>query len=351
MDVSETLPIILGSLAEARSYSCLLGNLPRDLGGGVHEIFRQIHPHDLLKPTFETDEQPHVTVLYGLHTHNPDEVFHQIRSGDAMRPVTMQIGNLDLFRHRDQDVLKLNIHSPEITHLHKIVRRLPNSFTFPKYEPHVTVAYLKPGRGEKYLGLKNPLAGREVTFNGLVFSTPQKRLSYVPLRAPRVEDIMELVVNWGFPEDQLIEMTTAMAIGTQARPFGFVRPIFPSVEPSASRKRSSVRSKAHEGQGELKRKLSESFDPVNIVNYSDLPYHLQLMDHVEGDGWEHHSDEHQYRVYLHQHYPDFQVRIRRRDSSPIWHVFGPAGSKHGDHLVDLRQALPGHEHYRDVDFE
>lgn len=295
-----------------------MGQLPKDLGSGVHELLRQIHPNDLKNPTFEAGEQPHVTVLYGLHTKNPEEVFSQIKRSGAVRPATMHLGKIDLFRHRDQDVLKINVESSDLHHLNGVVKKLPNSYSFPSYEPHVTVAYLKPGTGEKYLGLKNPLEGREATLGGLVFSTPERKYHYIPLRAPRVEDIIELAMRWGFPEDELVEMTTAMSVGTTSRPFGFARPIFPSIQVKASPRKSVKVAQGERCEGQSRRKLRETFDPSNFVNYSDIPYHLQVMDHIEGEGWEHVGDEPKHSVFAHAHHPGAKIRVIRRDEHPIW---------------------------------
>ena len=336
-----TYPLILESLAEARSYSCLMGQLPSNLSRGIFALQSRVDPKDLKNPTFEAGEQPHVIVLYGLHTHNPDDVYSQIKRHGAIRPVTLRLGKLDVFRHRDQDVLKVNVESPDLEHLHKVVKHLPNSFTFPNYNPHVTVSYLHPGRGEKYLGLSNPLEGREVTIGGLVFSTPDKKYSYVPLRAPKVEDIVELVATWGFNEGDLLEMTTAMAVGTSSRPFGFARPVYPSFKvKELPPRRSSVRV-PEASEGAPSRHLTEKpyDDPGDFVNYTGIPYHLQVMDSIEGEGWEHVGDGPRHSIFHHEHHPGVEVHVVRRDEHPIWTVRAHGADHSGSDIPALRDLL------------
>lgn len=333
-------PPILASLVEARSYSCLLGQLPKDLASGVFQLQRQIDPRDLKNPTFEEGEQPHVTVLYGLHTRQPNDVFLALRKANAVRPATFKLGRLDVFRHRDQDVLKINVESPDLQHLHAAAKKLPNSFSFPKYEPHVTVAYLQPGRGEKYLSLSNPLEGREHTMSGLVFSTPERKYSYVPLRAPRVEDIVELAASWGFDEGELVEMTTAMAIGTRERPFGFARPIYPSFRVKGELKKRSTRGTPEASEGQSRRKLTEKpYNPSDYVNYTGIPYHLQVMDSIEGEGWGHVRDEARHSVFSHENHPGVEVHVVRRDEHPIWTVKGLGGDREGSDIQELHTVL------------
>jgi hypothetical protein len=248
----------------------------------------------------------------------------------------MKLGKLDLFRHRDQDVLKVNVHSPDLEHVNNVVKKLPNSFSFPNYNPHVTVAYLKPGTGEKYLSLKNPLEGRETTLSGLVFSTPEKHISYIPLRAHRVEDIVELAAI-GYDPGELIEMTTAMAVGTQARPFGFARPVFPSSMVNSRSRKPASEAQPWGGEGGSRRRLVES-NGVDAPDYRGLPYHLQVMDHLEGHGWEHIHNEPRHSVFTHENHPDYQFRVLRSDQSPVWELSGPKTMR-GDSVEQLKTAL------------
>ena len=364
-DVSEQYPLILSSLAEARSFSCLMGQLPRDLSAGVHHIASQIHPNDVLHAAFEENEYPHVTVLYGLHTTNPDEVFAHLKRNNAVRPLTMTLGDLDVFRHRDQDVLKINVHSPDLDHLHSVAKKLPNSFSFPSYNPHVTVAYLKPGLGEKYIGITNHLDGREVTIGGLTFSTPKKRISYIPMRAPSVEDVVDLSIA-GFDSGDLIEMTTAMAVGTLSRPFGFVQPVFPSFTAKSSSSKRSRTATPEAFNLRPSRQLQEGLDdfPINNLtfnnhlNYTDLPAHLRIMDELEGKGWEHFDDGSSHSHFRHEYRPKVTVYVRRKDKEPLWTVSNKKVKTSGSDIGELHKILdqipliePDHGDDDDNDFD
>src|SRR6185436_14268976 len=52
----------------------------------------------------------------------------------------------------------------------------------PEYKPHVTLAYVKPGKGAKYAGQSNALTGREITINSLLFSGRGGQELNIPLK-------------------------------------------------------------------------------------------------------------------------------------------------------------------------
>lgn len=110
----------------------------------------------------------HVTVKWGLHFQSPSA-----RLRDALRtfgPLTITLGKTSLFRNDDADVLKVDIDSPELHRLNKLISRvLPTHDTHPTYIPHATIAYLKPGMGRKYAG-NTSLSGRKLTFDSVKFS-------------------------------------------------------------------------------------------------------------------------------------------------------------------------------------
>lgn len=122
------------------------------------------------------EDEHHVTVKYGLHTQDPEDVRHIV---EGFGPVVARLGKVSLFpasessAHKEQDeqydVVKVDIDSPDLRRLNRLLcKSLEHTDTHPNYKPHVTLAYVKPGLGKKYVG--KGLGGHEVHLNLLTFS-------------------------------------------------------------------------------------------------------------------------------------------------------------------------------------
>lgn len=100
--------------------------------------------------TFGKEHEPHTTILYGFHDDvTPEQMREAI--GDS-KPFTVEAKNIGIFQNEKFDVVKINIKpSPELLELRKKVETLPNTLTYKDYKPHMTLAYVKSGEGNKYL--------------------------------------------------------------------------------------------------------------------------------------------------------------------------------------------------------
>lgn len=222
---------LLEDTPSKRKYACVMAHLPNEVRPGISAIQSRLDPDDVIDaPTSKADENPHITVLYGLHNSDPTNVFNRLRRsmvhlGDEPQA---ELQGLSLFQNQDQDVLKIGVDSPDLHRLNTIAREEPHTLSFPDYHPHVTIATLKAGTGAKYLDLPNPLHGRQVQIRHLVHSNPEKEYAWFPIRPPSMGEALEMRAYWGFQADQILELVTATAIGTRPMGMGFVRPIYPN---------------------------------------------------------------------------------------------------------------------------
>jgi SPP1 gp7 family putative phage head morphogenesis protein len=157
-------------------FSCLLFNLPGDLGFQVRQLGDMIPEEDLALDGRE--KNPHVTIKFGLHTNDPEEVRQAIQD---LKPVAIQIGKASIFQGKGEegkpayDVLKLEVESSSLHDLNNNVsQRLECTDTHPEYKPHITIAYVKPGLGEYYANKLNTLEGETAVFNKAIFSDKQR---------------------------------------------------------------------------------------------------------------------------------------------------------------------------------
>lgn len=123
---------------------------------------------------------PHITVQSGLHSFNPDRLKKMLVK---IPPVKVRIGNVSLFENDDADVLKFDIESDQLNELNKLLSTLPHTKLYDKYNPHATIAYLKPGTGKKYLDKFTDLIGKEFVFSNVEFSDKKGNKYIFPFRS------------------------------------------------------------------------------------------------------------------------------------------------------------------------
>jgi N12 class adenine-specific DNA methylase/murein DD-endopeptidase MepM/ murein hydrolase activator NlpD/2'-5' RNA ligase len=117
------------------------------------------------------ESSPHVTVKYGLTTGNAEDVRKIV---EKHGPITVKLGRTSVFPAAETggkyDVVKVDVDSPELRTLNAELAKLPNEDRHPEYTPHVTLAYVRPGAGKNYAGMKD-LEGESVTIDELTFSS------------------------------------------------------------------------------------------------------------------------------------------------------------------------------------
>lgn len=161
-------------------------NLPKAVSKEVIDTGNTLIPESELytdpeDPSYGREETPHITVKYGLHTDKADDVRAILQNE---RPFAAKLGKISIFAGKGDtpyDVVKADVESPELHRLNKLIAAGTKvTDTFPDYKPHVTLAYVKKGEGEKYVG-NTDLEGKEITFDAITFSSKNGEMVDVPL--------------------------------------------------------------------------------------------------------------------------------------------------------------------------
>jgi hypothetical protein len=155
------------------SYGCIMLflNVP-----GMDELQDKINPEDLQGSGLEKEH--HVTLLYGLHDGGPEHTELDNEQIDRLFSIAEQaysdvrLYEVSAFKKADIEVLKFKADSEN---LHLVNGELTKEFAFttdyPEYNPHATIAYLKPGKADLYINeFRNvELVGTPVS---IVYSRP-----------------------------------------------------------------------------------------------------------------------------------------------------------------------------------
>lgn len=97
-------------------------------------------------------------------------------------PVKITLGDTGVFESEEHDVVIIHVLSTDLHNLRrKVENAVENTQTFPDYKPHITIAYVKKGKGKEYAEKLNTLKGKEITLDTLTFSDTDRNHVYFPL--------------------------------------------------------------------------------------------------------------------------------------------------------------------------
>jgi N12 class adenine-specific DNA methylase/2'-5' RNA ligase len=161
----------------------------REFGKTIPEKEIYTDPED---DSYGREDEPHITVKYGLKTNDPGDIKPIIENHP---PVKAKMGQVSIFENDKFDVVKVEVDSPELRALNEKIEKeaeisLPKGETF-EYTPHATIAYVKPGSGKKYVGDKS-FDGQEITFDEITVSTRDGKQHQIKLLGePVYEEVAE----------------------------------------------------------------------------------------------------------------------------------------------------------------
>lgn len=125
------------------------------------------------------EDEMHVTVLYGIHSES-SELVEKLVKGN--KPIKVKLGKVEVFTNPHKfDVVVIDVISHELRALNdRLVKEVEHTNNYGGYRPHITVAYVKKGKGWKHRG-SNLWEGQEFDASHLIFSSingSKKRIDF-----------------------------------------------------------------------------------------------------------------------------------------------------------------------------
>lgn len=117
------------------------------------------------------EDEPHVTIKYGIDPGVSRARVRRVVDSWEDSTIQMRIGEISVFELDDYDVVKLDVNSPDLHDLNELVTdELPcPGDTHSEYHPHITLAYVKKGRGARHAG-PSRMTGTRVSVGRVTFS-------------------------------------------------------------------------------------------------------------------------------------------------------------------------------------
>lgn len=101
---------------------------------------------------FGYNDNQHITILYGFldgQTVDTQKMGQYLYPTDKLK---IKVTGMSVFELQKYDVLKLDVQCKQLNKMNTaITKNFKYSNDYDKYIPHLTIAYLKPGTGSKYI--------------------------------------------------------------------------------------------------------------------------------------------------------------------------------------------------------
>lgn len=171
-----------------QKFSLTQAPLPAELSASLKQIAKRLIAPDDVEKEHGLEDRPHITVKFGLHTSDVAAV-QKVVSGEG--PIQAKVTGIEIFSPdgKDYDVVVQRVSSPDLTRMNKaIADAIPNTDTHPVYRPHITLGYVKRGRGKKYADAKTGLEGQTITLDTIEVSDQNENLTPIKLTGePKAE--------------------------------------------------------------------------------------------------------------------------------------------------------------------
>lgn len=133
-------------------YGCLMITFKINQDKWKKFIDKLIKPEDIYdEEGYGVEDENHTTLLYGIH-HDKFNLLDATPLLKKLNSVSISSSKIDCFMNDKYDVLKFNLDSKDLHDMNALIcKNFEYTTDYPQYQPHSTIAYLRPGTGSQYI--------------------------------------------------------------------------------------------------------------------------------------------------------------------------------------------------------
>lgn len=114
----------------------------------IHDIIDSNDVYEEDGEDYGLETEPHTTLLFGLHEGIPTSDIESVLKDFTFEDCIAH--NASIFENEKYDVLKFDVKGKNLKEANDKLKEFPYTSDYPEYHPHMTIAYITPGNGEKY---------------------------------------------------------------------------------------------------------------------------------------------------------------------------------------------------------
>jgi len=133
-------------------YGCVMARIDESAANKLFEFNCKFIPNEVLHEEegheYGRELVPHITLKYGLTKSYTEQQMKQMLQN--VIPFDVHIKGVGVFENEKFDVVKFDVESEGLRALNEMFSKLPNQDQHPVYQPHMTMAYVKKGMGNRF---------------------------------------------------------------------------------------------------------------------------------------------------------------------------------------------------------
>lgn len=154
-------------------YGCILAEVNPTFWNKLLTLIDKEDIYDNQYKEYGLEKEPHVTILFGLHldTTKASDVESFIKK-NIQKSFDIMLEEVSVFEMDEKpfDVLKFKAKSNILVDLNKKARETFDYTNEFPYSPHVTIAYIKKGKGKKYIEKFSNIKNVHLECDAIVYS-------------------------------------------------------------------------------------------------------------------------------------------------------------------------------------